>query len=82
MIPGKFSQFCSHPSRSDARSDRLVSLKKRRLDNVQIPEPTERVLTSQTSQKIFSRTTTIAGAWYAREVGLMRYVPIGVQEPF
>ena len=36
----------------------------------------------QTSQKIFSRTTIVAGAWYAEEVDLPRYVPIVVQERF
>ena len=36
----------------------------------------------QTSQKIFSRTTIVAEAWYAEEVNLPRYVPIVVQERF
>lgn len=76
MIPSKFLQFPSHPSRSDAKLDRLVSLKERRLDDLQYPAPTQRVQMSQTSQKIFSRTTIVAGAWYAEEVGRVRYVPI------
>ena len=36
----------------------------------------------QTSQKIFSRTTIVAGAWYAEEVNLPRYVSVVAQERF
>ena len=36
----------------------------------------------QTSQRIFSRTMIVAGAWYAEEVGLPRYVIMVVRECF